>query len=121
MGVVPDRPTTPSSATATSSSGQQQGQVARSPKPASNPMEWMSNLSGDEHVTVFNRITGKKLSGTQGPKLKCLAQWLIENPMFEVRATLKQIIHDSWANCNRMCTRCATAMVNHEKGMNAIH
>ena len=40
---------------------------------------------GDKHVTVFNRITGEKLSGTQGPKLKCLAQWLIENPMFEVR------------------------------------
>lgn len=88
MGVVPDRPTTPSSATATSSG--QQGQVVRSPKPASNPMEWMSNLSGDEHVTVFNRITGKKLSGTQGPKLKCLAQWLIENPMFEVRYLLVQ-------------------------------
>merc|ERR1712106_806351 len=25
-----------------------------------------------------------KLSGSSGPKLKCLAQWLIENPMFEV-------------------------------------
>ena len=47
-------------------------------------MEWMSNLSGDEHVTVLNRFTGKKLSGTQGPKLKFLAQWLIENPMFDV-------------------------------------
>ena len=44
----------------------------------------MSNLSDDEHVTVVNRFTGKKLSGTSGPKWKFLAQWLIENPMFEV-------------------------------------
>ena len=81
MGVVPERPLTPSSNATATSSG-----VGKSPKSGSNgnPMEWMSNLSGDEHVTVFNRFTGKKLSGTQGPKLKYLAQWLIENPMFEV-------------------------------------
>lgn len=49
MGVIPDRPTTPSSATSTS------GQLGKSPKSSPNPMEWMSNVSGDEHVTVFNR------------------------------------------------------------------
>ena len=81
MGVVPDRPVTPSTSnsTATSSSG-----LGKSPKNVGNLMEWMSSLSGDEHVTVLNRFTGKKLSGTQGPKLKYLAQWLIENPMFDV-------------------------------------
>merc|ERR1712223_217978 len=81
MGVVPERPVTPSTSnsTATSASG-----VGKSPKNVGNLMEWMSSLSGDEHVTVLNRFTGKKLSGTQGPKLKYLAQWLIENPMFDV-------------------------------------
>ena len=81
MGVVPDRPVTPSTSnsTATSSSA-----LGKSPKNVGNLMEWMSSLSGDEHVTVLNRFTGKKLSGTQGPKLKYLAQWLIENPMFDV-------------------------------------
>ena len=111
MGVVPDRPTTPSSATATSSG--QQGQVVRSPKPASNPMEWMSNLSGDEHVTVFNRITGKKLSGTQGPKLKCLAQWLIENPMFEVSQRLKHSLSLSITQL-KMCRMRPTSAIYNE-------
>ena len=108
MGVVPDRPTTPSAsaaaaaaaaagssnspaaaATATSGNGSEPG---KSPRSNSNPMEWMSNLSGDEHVTVFNRFTGKKLSGTQGPKLKYLAQWLIENPMFEVDPKWAEVV-----------------------------
>merc|ERR1719228_2429564 len=80
MGVTPDRPTTPgSSSTATSTK-----RPASTSSAAGGWMEWMSKLSGEEHVTVFNRSTGKKMSGTQGPKLKCLAQWLIENPMFEV-------------------------------------
>merc|ERR1719319_386525 len=80
MGVTPERPTTPgSSATATSSK-----RPASTSSAAGGWMEGMSKLSGEEHVTVFNRSTGKKMSGSSGPKLKCLAQWLIENPMFEV-------------------------------------
>merc|ERR1719419_1118026 len=80
MGVTPDRPITPgSSSTATSNK-----RPASTSSAAGGWMEWMSKLSGEEHVTVFNRSTGKKLSGSSGPKLKCLAQWLIENPMFEV-------------------------------------
>ena len=81
MGVVPERPVTPSTSNSTATSSSNLG---KSPKNVGNLMEWMSNLSGDEHVTVLNRFTGKKLSGTQGPKLKYLAQWLIENPMFDV-------------------------------------
>jgi hypothetical protein len=84
MGVVPERPITPSSATATSTAAGKTGARQPASPSSGNPMEWMTNLSGDEHVTVFNRFTGKKLSGSQGPKLKYLAQWLIENPMFEV-------------------------------------
>merc|ERR1719192_1424054 len=80
MGVTPDRPITPgSSSTATSNK-----RPASTSSAAGGWTEWMSKLSGEEHVTVFIRSTGKKLSGSQGPKLKCLAQWLIENPMFEV-------------------------------------
>merc|ERR1719206_1160072 len=80
MGVTPDRPITPgSSSTATSHK-----RPASTSSAAGGWMEWMSKLSGEEHVTVFNKSTGKKMSGSQGPKLKCLAQWLIENPMFEV-------------------------------------
>merc|ERR1719346_849569 len=44
----------------------------------------MTKLSGEEHVTVFNRLTGKRLSGADGPKLKNLAQWFIENDQYEV-------------------------------------
>merc|ERR1719483_1588024 len=82
MGVTPERPITPGSSATATSSKRPASTSSSQAGPAS--MEWMSKLSGEEHVTVFNRSTGKKLSGTNGPKLKCLAQWLIENPMFEV-------------------------------------
>merc|ERR1719336_1613201 len=80
MGVTPDRPITPGSTS-----------TATSKRPASTSSasgggwtEWMSKLSGDEHVTVFNRNTLKRLSGSEGPKLKNLAQWLVENDQYEV-------------------------------------
>ena len=76
-------------------------------------MEWMSNLSGDEHVTVFNRITGKKLSGTQGPKLKCLAQWLIENPMFEVSQRLHHSLSLSITQL-KMCRMRPTSAIHND-------
>merc|ERR1719195_929233 len=44
----------------------------------------MTKLSGEEHVTVFNKQTGKRLSGADGPRLKNLAQWFIENDQYEV-------------------------------------
>merc|ERR1719350_1910584 len=44
----------------------------------------MTKLSGEEHVTVFNRLTGKRLTGSDGPRLKNLAQWFIENNEYEV-------------------------------------
>ena len=96
MGVVPDRPSTPQQAAAAAAAAAGGGGAASatstsssksSPKPNSGgsaSLDWMSSISGEEHVTVFNRFTGKKLSGSLGPKLKYLAQWLIENPMFEV-------------------------------------
>jgi len=81
MGVTPERPLTPgSSATATSKRPSSTSSSSAGP----GWMEWMSRLSGEEHVTVFNRSTGKKLSGADAPKLKNLPQWFIENPMFEV-------------------------------------
>merc|ERR550539_455519 len=80
MGVTPDRPITPgSSSTATS-----KRPASTSSASGGGRTEWMSKLSGDEHVTVFNRNTLKRLSGSDGPKLKNLAQWLIENDQYEV-------------------------------------
>jgi len=97
MGVTPDRPITPgSSSTATSTK-----RPASTSSAAGGWMEWMSKLSGEEHVTVFNRSTGKKMSGTQGPKLKCLAQWLIENPMFEVDPKWAEEVRGHDANARK--------------------
>merc|ERR550532_1322139 len=80
MGVTPDRPITPgSSSTATS-----KRPASTSSASGGGWTEWMSKLSGDEHVTVFNRNSHKRLSGSDGPKLKNLAQWLIENDQYEV-------------------------------------
>ena len=33
---------------------------------------------------MVNKVTGKRLSGQDGPKLKNLAQWITENDQFEV-------------------------------------
>ena len=80
MGVTPDRPITPgSSSTATS-----KRPASTSSASGGGWAEWMTKLSGEEHVTVFNRVTGKRLSGQDGPKLKNLAQWFIENDQYEV-------------------------------------
>merc|ERR550539_1584898 len=57
MGVTPDRPITPgSSSTATS-----KRPASTSSASGGGRTEWMSKLSGDEHVTVFNRNTLKRL------------------------------------------------------------
>merc|ERR1719282_957677 len=65
MGVTPDRPITPgSSSTATS-----KRPASTSSASGGGWAEWMTKLSGEEHVTVFNRVTGKRLSGQDGPKL----------------------------------------------------
>ena len=87
MGVTPERPTTPGS------SGGAAGQPAASSskRPASTAssagglMEWMSKLTADDHVSVINRSTGKRLTGSDGPKLKYLPQWLMEHPLYEVK------------------------------------
>ncbi|KAK7080952.1 hypothetical protein SK128_004343 [Halocaridina rubra] len=46
-------------------------------------LDW-SQLSGDEHINVVNTATGQRVSGQEAPKLKYLAQWLIEHPNYDV-------------------------------------
>lgn len=41
-------------------------------------------LSPDEHVPVVHRVTGKRLAGHKAPQLKHLAQWIAENPMYDI-------------------------------------
>ena len=78
MGVAPEWPTTTPGSSSTATSAKRPASTSRA---AGGWMEWMSNLSGEKHVTVFNRSTGKKMSGSQGPEPRCRAQWLIENPV----------------------------------------
>ncbi|RWS09516.1 Kismet-like protein [Dinothrombium tinctorium] len=44
----------------------------------------VQHLTGDENVSVVNRLTGKKITGSKAPPLKHLAEWLEKNPMFDV-------------------------------------
>ncbi|KAK8737028.1 hypothetical protein OTU49_004766 [Cherax quadricarinatus] len=46
-------------------------------------MDW-SQFSGDEHISVVNTSTGQRMSGQEAPKLKYLAQWLMEHPNYDV-------------------------------------
>lgn len=46
-------------------------------------LDW-KKLTGDENVSVINRVSGKKLTGPKAPTLKRLGQWLVENPMYDI-------------------------------------
>ncbi|XP_068621168.1 chromodomain-helicase-DNA-binding protein 7 isoform X2 [Battus philenor] len=41
-------------------------------------------LAPDEHVPVIHRVTGKRIIGHKAPQLKHLAQWIAENPMYDI-------------------------------------
>merc|ERR1740128_1119507 len=76
QGITPERPISPDVELPDSK---------RRRKPRVDPamLDW-NRLNGDEHVSVINRLTGKKITGTKAPKLHSLAQWLLDNPMFDV-------------------------------------
>lgn len=41
-------------------------------------------LAPEEHVPVVHRVTGKRIAGPKAPQLKHLAQWIAENPMYDI-------------------------------------
>lgn len=41
-------------------------------------------LAPEEHVPVVHRVTGKRIVGQKAPQLKHLAQWIAENPMYDI-------------------------------------
>ncbi|KAG8231203.1 hypothetical protein J437_LFUL010900 [Ladona fulva] len=55
----------------------------RRPRIDPSLLDW-KKLSGEENISVINRVTGKKISGTKAPQLKSLGAWLVENPMFDI-------------------------------------
>lgn len=55
----------------------------RRPRVDPTLLDW-KKLTGDENVSVINRVTGKKLTGPKAPTLKRLGQWLMENPMYDI-------------------------------------
>ncbi|KAJ2953582.1 hypothetical protein O0L34_g1186 [Tuta absoluta] len=42
------------------------------------------SLAPDERVPVVHRVTGKRIAGHKAPQLKHLAQWIAENPMYDI-------------------------------------
>ncbi|XP_052817121.1 chromodomain-helicase-DNA-binding protein 8-like isoform X4 [Mya arenaria] len=44
----------------------------------------VEKLTGEENVSVINRLTGKKITGAKAPPLRYLAEWLEQNPMWDV-------------------------------------
>ncbi|XP_053402464.1 chromodomain-helicase-DNA-binding protein 8-like isoform X5 [Mercenaria mercenaria] len=44
----------------------------------------VDKLTGEENVSVINRLTGKKITGAKAPPLRYLAEWLEQNPMWDV-------------------------------------
>jgi len=76
QGITPERPTSPDADLL---------DAKRRRKPRIDPslLDW-NRLSGEENVSVINRLTGKKITGNKAPHLRNLAQWLLANPMFDV-------------------------------------
>lgn len=76
QGITPERPTSPDADLL---------DPKRRRKPRIDPslLDW-NRLSGEENVSVINRLTGKKITGNKAPPLRNLAQWLLANPMFDV-------------------------------------
>uniref|UniRef100_A0A0A9YRD7 Chromodomain-helicase-DNA-binding protein 6 n=1 Tax=Lygus hesperus TaxID=30085 RepID=A0A0A9YRD7_LYGHE len=65
----------------------------RRPRVDPTLLDW-KKLTGEENVSVINRLTGKKLTGSKAPQLKRLAQWLLENPMFDVDPKWAELVKE---------------------------
>ncbi|CAG0889163.1 unnamed protein product [Darwinula stevensoni] len=92
LHITPDRPSSPSSwldgsrrsmASPGLTGNNTTSAVGRRPRVDPNALDW-NRLTGEENVAVINRLTGKKITGGKAPQLKHLAQWLLDNPMFDV-------------------------------------
>ncbi|CAC5413135.1 CHD9 [Mytilus coruscus] len=49
-------------------------------------------MTGEENVSVVNRITGKKITGAKAPPLKYLTEWLEQNPLYDVDSKWSDIV-----------------------------
>ncbi|GAB6030490.1 hypothetical protein CHUAL_007354 [Chamberlinius hualienensis] len=54
----------------------------------------VEQLTGNENVSVINRLTGKKITGSKAPPLKHLAEWLTQNPMFDVDSKWAHLVKE---------------------------
>ena len=52
----------------------------------------LTQLTGDENVSVINRETGKKITGAKAPPLRHLGQWLEKNPAFDIDGKWKEVV-----------------------------
>ncbi|XP_071091615.1 chromodomain-helicase-DNA-binding protein 8-like isoform X2 [Haliotis cracherodii] len=52
----------------------------------------VESLTGQENVSVVDRETGKKITGAKAPPLKHLAEWLEQNPAYDVEAKWSELV-----------------------------
>lgn len=65
----------------------------RRPRVDPTLLDW-KKLTGDENVSVINRVTGKKLTGPKAPTLKRLGQWLMENQMYDIDPKWSELVKE---------------------------
>ncbi|KAG8200736.1 hypothetical protein JTE90_022342 [Oedothorax gibbosus] len=65
-------------------------------------------VTGEENVSVINRLTGKKITGSKAPPLKYLAEWLDKNPMFDVDPKWGPLVREKGNLPNNMSKRIVT-------------
>lgn len=65
----------------------------RRPRVDPTLLDW-KKLTGDENVSVINRVSGKKLTGPKAPTLKRLGQWLMDNPMYDIDPKWAELVKE---------------------------
>jgi len=62
----------------------EQSTSSQQPPPPPLSLGGLPPLNIDESVPVIDRATGKRLTGSEGPKLKHLAEWLKKHPTYDI-------------------------------------
>ena len=61
-------------------------------------------LDGSENVSVVERVSGKRITGSKAPPLKHLEEWLLRNPSYDVDPKWSHVVKATVSVC--VCVFC---------------
>lgn len=75
-----------------------------------------TKLTGDENVSVINRLTGKKITGAKAPPLRYLAEWLEQNPLYDVEPKWAELVKSKGSLPKTLLSRLGTPLERRNRG-----